>query len=83
MSKKETDANILRDREIKRLTDLATIAYENCHDKKLRNKARESWHQRYTNHVLALNVLLKDSQIKEYEARMKIIEDQEKQKSAT
>ena len=83
MSKKETDANILRGHEIKRLTDLATIAYENCHNKKLRMKARESWHQRYTNHVLALNVLLKDSQIKEYEARMRIIEDHEKQKSVT
>ncbi len=83
MSKEETDLNILRDVEIKRLIELATIAYQNCHDKKLRMKTRESWHQRYNNHVMILNVLLKDSQIKEYEKRMKIIEEYEKNRRAT
>src|SRR5436189_50631 len=39
---------------------------------RLRMKIRESWYQKYTNAVLALNQLLKDLQYKEYEKRLKI-----------
>jgi len=44
-------------------------------DEGLRMKTRESWYQKYTNAVLALNQLLKDLQYKEYEKRLKIVED--------
>ena len=44
-------------------------------DEGLRMKTRESWFQKYTNAVLALNQLLKDLQYKEYEKRLKVIED--------
>jgi hypothetical protein len=44
-------------------------------DESLRMKTRESWYQKYTNAVLALNQLLKDLQYKEYEKRLKVIED--------
>lgn len=66
---------MVRDFEIKRLRILADRAYQNSLDQSLKIETRESWHQRYTNHVLALNVLLKDSQIKDYEKRMRIIEE--------
>jgi hypothetical protein len=44
-------------------------------DESLRMRTRESWCQKYTNAVLALNQLLKDLQYKEYEKRLKIVED--------
>ena len=78
----ETDPNTLRDREIKRLAELSSLAYKNCTNKNLAMRIRENWHKRYTNHVLALNVLLKDSQLKDYEERMKIIEEHEKKRGA-
>ncbi len=80
MSDEETDPNRLRDREIKRLAELASLAYKNCINKKLEMRMRENWHKRYTNHVLALNVLLKDSQLKDYEERMKMIEEHERKR---
>ena len=78
MSDEEQDPNKLRDFEIRRLRILADHAYENSINKSLRLGIRNQWHQRYTNHVLALNVLLKDSQIKDYEKRMRIIEEHAK-----
>jgi hypothetical protein len=57
------------------LEELAALAYRNAMDEGLRMKTRESWYQRYTNAVLALNQLLKDLQYKEYEKRLKVIED--------
>ncbi len=71
----ESDPNTLRDVEIKRLVRLAETAFENSIDSKLTLKARESWHQKYTNTVLALNQLLKDSQFKDYEKRLRVIEE--------
>ena len=78
MSDEERDPNKIRDFEIRRLRILADHAYENSINKSLRIGVRNRWHQRYTNHVLALNVLLKDSQIKDYEKRMRIIEEHAK-----
>ena len=57
---------------------MAALAYRNAMDEGLRMKTRESWYQKYTNAVLALNQLLKDSQYKEYEKRLKVIEDSRK-----
>jgi hypothetical protein len=54
------------------------MAYRNAMDEGLRMKTRESWYQKYTNAVLALNQLLKDLQYKEYEKRLKIVEDSRK-----
>ncbi len=66
---------MLRDVEIKRLAHMAEIAYKNSIDANLSMRMRESWHQRYTNTVLALNQLLKDSQYKDYEKRLRLIEE--------
>jgi hypothetical protein len=44
-------------------------------DESLRMKTRESWYQKYTNAVLALNQLLKDLQYKEYEKRLRVVEE--------
>ncbi len=71
----EADPNRLREVQIQRLARMAEIAYENSMDQKLTMKMRESWHQRYTNTVLALNQLLKDSQYKDYEKRLRILEE--------
>jgi len=57
---------------------LAALAYRNAMDESLRMRTRESWYQKYTNAVLALNQLLKDLQYKEYEKRLKVIEDSRK-----
>ncbi len=46
------------------------LAYRNAMDEGLRMRTRESWYQKYTNAVLALNQLLKDLQYKEYEKRL-------------
>jgi len=54
---------------------LAALAYRNAMDEGLRMKTRESWYQKYTNAVLALNQLLKDLQYKEYEKRLKVVEE--------
>src|SRR6266852_758845 len=51
------------------------MAYRNAMDEGLRMRTRESWYQKYTNAVLALNQLLKDLQYREYEKRLKMIED--------
>jgi hypothetical protein len=57
------------------LEELAAMAYRNAMDEGLRMKTRESWYQKYTNAVLALNQLLKDLQYKEYEKRLRVIEE--------
>jgi len=74
----DLDPNKIRDVEIKRLEELAALAYRNAMDEGLRMRTRESWYQKYTNAVLALNQLLKDLQYKEYEKRLKVIEDSRK-----
>ena len=74
----DLDPNRIRDVEIKRLEELAALGYRNAMDEGLRMKTRESWYQKYTNAVLALNQLLKDLQYKDYENRLKVIEDSRK-----
>ncbi len=69
------DPNRLREVEIKRLAELAEIAYKNAMDLELKIGTRESWYQKYTNAVLALNQLLKDLQYKDYEKRLRLIEE--------
>ncbi len=71
----DSDPNKLRDVEIKRLVKMAELAYKNAMDQELKMRTRESWHQKYTNTVLALNQLLKDLQYKDYEKRLKLIEE--------
>lgn len=68
------DLNVLRDVEIRRLAELAEIAYKNAVDLQLKIQTREVWHTKYTSTVLALNQLLKDSQYRDYEERMREIE---------
>jgi hypothetical protein len=58
-----------------RLVRLAETAFENSTDSKLTLRMRESWNQRYTNTVLALNQLLRYSQYKDYEKRLRVIEE--------
>ncbi len=69
------DPNRIRDVEIRRLEELAGLAYRNAMDEGLRMRTRESWYQKYTNAVLALNQLLKDLQYREYEKRLRVIEE--------
>ena len=57
------------------MVELAALAYRNAMDEGLRMKTRESWYQKYTNAVLALNQLLKDLQYRDYEKRLKVIEE--------
>jgi hypothetical protein len=71
----EFDPNKIRDVEIKRLEELAALAYRNAMDESLRMSTRESWYQKYTNAVLALNQLLKDLQYKDYEKRLRVVEE--------
>lgn len=71
----DSDPNRLREVEIQRLAELAELAYKNARDEKLKMKTRESWYQKYTNAVLALNQLLKDSQLKDYERRLRVLEE--------
>src|SRR3989454_8658974 len=71
----DSDPNRLREVEIQRLAELAALAYKNALDEKLKMKTRESWYQKYTNAVLALNQLLKDSQLKDYEKRLRVLEE--------
>ena len=73
----ENDPNALRDVEIKRLTEMAGMAYTNARDPDMPMTMREAWHTRYVNAVLALNQLLKDSQYREYEKRLRAIEENE------
>ena len=68
------DPNTLRDVEIKRLAEMAALAYRNAMDPELKMKTRENWYGKYTNAVLALNQLLKDLQYKDYENRLRILE---------
>ena len=69
------DPNRLREVEIRRLADMAELAYRNAKDTELTLENQQVWHRQYTNTVLALNQLLKDSQYKEYEERLRAIEE--------
>jgi len=71
----EDDPNKLRDVEIKRLVELAQLAYENTREPGMSMKMREAWHRRYTNTVEVLNRLLKDAQIKDYTRKLQAILD--------
>jgi hypothetical protein len=75
----EDDPNKLRDVEIKRLVELAQLAYENTREPAMSMKMREAWHRRYTNTVEVLNRLLKDAQIKDYTRKLQAILDNENQ----
>ncbi len=57
------------------MTMLAELAYRNAVDEELKMKTREDWFGKYTNAVLALNQLLKDSQYKDYESRLRLLEE--------
>ena len=56
---------------------MAELAYTNAENPEFTMKMREAWHRRYTNTVLALNQLLKDAQYKDYEKRLRTIEERE------
>jgi hypothetical protein len=56
---------------------MAEVAYTNAENSELTMKMREAWHRRYTNTVLALNQLLKDAQYKDYEKRLRALEEHE------
>ncbi len=71
----DSDPNRLRENEIRRLVELAEMAYKNSIDEQLKMKTREDWFGKYTNAVLALNQLLKDSQYKDYEKRLRQLEE--------
>jgi len=71
----DSDPNRLREVEIRRLTMLAELAYRNAVDEELKMRTREDWFGKYTNAVLALNQLLKDSQYKDYESRLRLLEE--------
>ena len=73
----EDNPDVIRDFEIKRLRESADLAYRNAMDALLPMRMRETWHRQYTNTVLALNQLLRDSQYKQYEERMRAIEERE------
>ncbi len=75
MGLEDSDPNRLREVEIRRLTMLADLAYRNAVDEELKMKTREDWFGKYTNAVLALNQLLKDSQYKDYESRLRLLEE--------
>ena len=75
MGLEDSDPNRLREVEIRRLTMLAELAYRNAVDEDLKMKTREDWFGKYTNAVLALNQLLKDSQYKDYESRLRLLEE--------
>ncbi len=75
MGLEDSDPNRLREVEIRRLTMLAELAYRNAVDEELKMKTREDWFGKYTNAVLALNQLLKDSQYKDYESRLRLLEE--------
>jgi hypothetical protein len=75
----EDDPNKLRDVEIKRLVELAQLAYQNTREPNMSMKMREAWHRRYTNTVEVLNRLLKDAQIKDYTRKLQAILDNENQ----
>ncbi len=51
------------------------LAYNNAMDPELKIRTREGWYQKFTNAVLALNQLLKDSQYAEFERRLQVIEE--------
>ena len=71
----ELDPNKIRDVEIRRLVEMAELAFRNTMDRELRIRTRESWYQKFTNAVLALDQLLKSSQYAEFERRLRFIEE--------
>jgi hypothetical protein len=58
---------------------MAELAYKNATNPEMPMRMRETWHARYTNTVLALNQLLKDAQYREYEKRLRAIEEYEEE----
>lgn len=58
---------------------MAALAHKNATDPEMPIRLQVEWHSRYTNTVLALNQLLKDSQYRDYEERMREIEEYAKE----
>ncbi len=75
MESQDSDPIKLRESEIRRLVTLAELAYKNSVDEGLKMKTREEWFGKYTNVVLALNQLLRDSKYKDYEERLRLLEE--------
>ena len=69
------DANLLREMGIKHLVEIVKYAHQQAMNEKLDEKARDRWAQRYTNAILALNQVLKDRQYRDYERRLKLLEE--------
>ena len=69
------DANELREMGIKNLVEIIKHAHEQAMNENLDEKSRERWTQRHTNAVLALNLILKDRQYRDYEQRLEILEE--------
>jgi len=69
------DANQLREKGIKQLTEIVDMAHEMATNKTLDEKSRDRWAQRHTNAMLALNQVLKDRQYRDYEERLRKLEE--------
>lgn len=69
------DANLLREVGIQQLVEIVKYAYQQAMNEKLDEKARDRWAQRHTNATLALNQVLRDRVYRDYERRLKLLEE--------
>ncbi|HZY94029.1 MAG TPA: hypothetical protein VFE98_04105 [Candidatus Bathyarchaeia archaeon] len=69
------DANQLREKGIKQLIEIVDIAHQMAMNETLDERTRDRWAQRQTNAMLALNQVLKDRQYRDYEERLRKLEE--------
>jgi len=79
----EIDEEKLRDRAIRQLQTAANLAYGMMRDERIDVKTRQAWFKRYTDAIRTLSKVLKEREEKDWENRLRIIEEYRKRQNTT
>src|SRR6266487_6810530 len=79
---REIDEEKLRDKTIRQLQTSANMAYRMMRDERVDLRSRQSWLKSYTDAARALSQVLKEREEKDWEKRLRVIEEYRKRATA-
>ena len=80
---REIDEEKLRDKTIRQLQTSANMAYRMMRDEKIDLRSRQSWLKSYTEAARTLSQVLKEREEKDWEKRLRVIEEYRKKAATT
>src|SRR6266581_2183958 len=80
---REIDEEKLRDETIRQLQTSANMAYRMMRDERIDLRSRQGWLKSYTDAARTLSQVLKEREERDWEKRLRVIEEYRKRTSAT